>query len=701
MRFNNIKIVLDNGEVLDYTTPDTLGIKFNRIADDFQDISKRFQDFSYTFALPKTKNNSRVWSFPDAKGRINIFNGKELDCKVYNNSDLLLSGSIELTESNDDSFKCVFNSKFAELADILKGKNLVDLTTLPVIQNWNYGKSIIPHILADYQNSDEIDYQFPLTFYKSFYTTGYTGTGTRRGPNYQLERELGVLYNNGLPYIAGLKNNPLYWQSLPPAIYLTSIVKAIINEAGFRIGGSFIEDANLKTMVVPYCGTPDDLLGALSTGTTATTFNLNRTLPDIKQLDFIKSFINIFNLYFSVNPDTKQINFENYNVFFGGDVAPIDITRKVDKNTVAKIKQSINFKVTCDTDNNNNLVSAYGRVMPYKMLGQADPYLTVSTNNYVRKQTLQTPNVLPEQYTKTAYTNLWNKVEGDKEIKTGLSPLNYAPLCIINTQNISGTTYLTGSSNACLFYDGSLQIRKQYFIASIPFISAQTPYDDKGFKAFEDTEQNFCEGNDIANWQYDGKLKLMYYYGHFKYNEGIFNNVGLPVNGYLNEWTYISITTGGTCTLPTFKRVPLPVASPFKLMSKTEKERLVSSMCTYSGENNTTKVSEVGAEAQGLLQTYFCAGTVDDTHTSNDYSLTFGDANFQYDNLYSKFYQQKVNDFKAGHLVRASINISSFDWSEMQIYKPLLYDQQIYKLVSLKNYDPVTGRAEITMMLKT
>jgi hypothetical protein len=78
----NIRIISNIGE-LDYKSNE-FSIELNRITDDMQDLSNRFQDFSYEFELPFTKKNSRVFGAPEAKGSKGIFKiNQSIGCQVY------------------------------------------------------------------------------------------------------------------------------------------------------------------------------------------------------------------------------------------------------------------------------------------------------------------------------------------------------------------------------------------------------------------------------------------------------------------------------------------------------------------------------------------------------------------------------------------------------------------------------------------
>ena len=147
---NRIQIIV-YGKQLDYKSAEDLGIKFNRVVDDFTEggLSKRFGDFSYNFSLPRTKNNSTIFQYADAHGRKNIFKpNRDLPCEVYNNDRLLLDGVISLEAVTSDSFTCTFYSKLKEFAELL-GIETMDIDGSDVAELYDDGKiDVIKKYLA-------------------------------------------------------------------------------------------------------------------------------------------------------------------------------------------------------------------------------------------------------------------------------------------------------------------------------------------------------------------------------------------------------------------------------------------------------------------------------------------------------------------------------------------------------------------------
>lgn len=660
---NNIRIELSNGERLDYESETSLGIKFNRIADDFIDPSKRYGEFSYTFNLPKTKNNDRVFEFPDAKGRIRVFVGKTFSCDVFNNNQQLLSGIIELVGITDDTYQCRFYSKLTQLVDELKGKKMNDMTYLPTV-DWNYEVSIINHI----RGTTVIPHvEFPMVYYQTPFISGGTNIPmvTKRA-----EINLALVYNY-MNSNTGTwnKRNPRYEAAFPPAIYLKSMLDGIFADLGWTYNSSFFERADIQKIIIPFTGSGQDFTGAVEDSSPSDQLNLNKLLPKINQSEFLKTVLNVFNLYLIPDVVNKSVVIETYNTFFTDNSNPYPINvYNYEKNYL----DTANLITTKD-DNTNELPLGFNRIMDYGALTGANPTYIVNTSIDVR--TAISKPVLTQAYGKETFNKLWNKTTGTKEIKLSLSACNYYPYTLINDRSRFNATTTA----------------LPYFTVGIPLISVQTPQSNDGKDFCEEVSQNFVEGNDPSNFDYKGGFKMLYYYGAAAYNPSI--DGGLTA---YNDWQWVGIATGGTVTVPTFARVPVCIASPFVLLTKEQFDSLKSNIPLSSLEYT----DERGAEVHSVLLTYYSAGTDDDTHDPTTFSLTFGE-NSVYDNIYSVFHKKKYDDLENSYVLSGTMRMNENDWREMQINRTLLFDGELYKLVSIKGYDPILRTAQIEMIKKS
>lgn len=253
----NIRIILLDGRELDYTSPESLNIRMNRVADDLNNPDNRFSEYSYTFSLPKTKNNVEIFEYAGVSDIKNSFKTNPIECRLYKDEKLIIDGQIELRSVNE-SYNCVFYSKFVQLVDAIKDKNLRDIKSLPHISGFTYEDYIRTHINADYKNCDETPYQFPFVYYNTFYTPAgvYSGITDQDGVVFRKDTNKQNYYNllnrttNPMP-------NEFYFHQFPLSFYLKPVLEAMLKDAGWTLGGSFFENENIKKIIMPYVGDSD------------------------------------------------------------------------------------------------------------------------------------------------------------------------------------------------------------------------------------------------------------------------------------------------------------------------------------------------------------------------------------------------------------------------------------------------------------
>ena len=238
----NIKIQTSSGERLDYTTPESLNIKFNRVGDDYTNPKKRYGEFSYNFSLPKTKRNEKILQFPSAGGNNRKFKVNPVSVSVFNNDALVLSGNLELESIKEDTYECRFYSELTQLVDSLEDVNLQDITGFDPIVDWDYETTQAAHINANYLSSDETEYQFPQIFYSSFFTpwAAYEGLTDHFGYAFRAEGDRAM--QNYYYLINRTQNGDYcerYFHEYPLCFYLKSVMEKLLGHVGWSLSGSF------------------------------------------------------------------------------------------------------------------------------------------------------------------------------------------------------------------------------------------------------------------------------------------------------------------------------------------------------------------------------------------------------------------------------------------------------------------------------
>lgn len=505
---NRIRIIVYEQE-LDYKSAEDLGIRFNRVVDDMQDLNKKFGDFSYSFNLPRTKNNSTIFQYADAHGKRNKFRPNiDLPCQVFNNDRLLLDGVISLQSISNDAFGCVFYSKLKEFTDAIADKTLRDLQFDEI--EFDYETTIINHLNANYADSDEALFQFPLVFYSTYFCqySIYNGENDFYGNPIiadQMYQNYYYMFNS----VSTSKYNRFYHHQMPPAFYIVRVAEQIFKDAGWIIGGQFFEDANIKKIIMLYAGEQDiyDQATGVINGDAAVTLQPAKLLPKMRQLDFLKGLINMFNLYFTIDVQNQSIHFEPWTTYFTSGYNPYDITLKV-------FRESIEIGYM---ENNDPRIS----------FKEAQNQLIMGDNQVTTGYTTNPDSMTWNKISDINYDRFMNKEGTTDTIDIPFAEPAVKRTYLWNDYNSSGTH--TGA--------GAQQIYT-------PLISKQNPNENSN-KPFNKNSGYTYVYNTEDTMRFDGVPMLAYYLGQAT-----------------DSYHYFNIYTGGT-----INRVKFGVCSPFQVSS--------------------------------------------------------------------------------------------------------------------------------------
>ncbi len=655
---NRLKILVYEQE-LDYKSAEDLGISFQRIADNEADLSNKYGEFSYSFTLPITKTNSEIFLYANANGRKNIFQpNQDLPCKVYNNEQLLLDGVISLQAVTNTGFDCVLYSKLKEFADLIENKTLQDLQ-FPVIQ-WDYESSIINHINADYKSSDETYWQFPLTWYGTIYTPydTYKNKVDYRGVTFDNEVYPHQQYYYCMNTVTSNADNRFYHHQLPPAFYISSLITQIFADAGWSVGGQLFNSNSFKRVVMLYAGDNDlfdravsasqtaydDAGGILSTSGLTTPLYPAKLLPDMEQSEFLNGIVRMWGLYPIVSVENKTIKFVTYKELQGDTFNPYNITNKIFKETA---------KFTYMENNNPSII--FGESENFRVMGD-NAVSTGDTYNFtaMKWKSINNDNL----------QGFFNRNGTSESIEIPFAAPTVKKTFVWNNENQSGSA------------TGSL-----YTIMQQPLMSPNTPYD--GSKFSKGTGYTYVFNNETTI-KYNGSPTLHYFYG--KSESDIVQRSG---KGACSDYMYINIFTGGTQY-----RIPIGICSPFQL--KTYRDDIDAYAAAPEDLNSRKTISST--YLRSLWNTIGTNTPSSYSGIETDYSLCFDDSGYFHDTLWTVFHQPKYDRFQKSEILEADMRMNAYDWQEMQLNRPVLYNGQVYHIVEISNYNPIAGTASLRLM---
>lgn len=145
-----------------------------------------------------------------------------------------------------------------------------------------------------------------------------------------------------------IANTPITYATLP--VYLTS-QPGVSNNAG-NVNGDFYSVNYMSAQLNNITITIKDLPETPQRDRFGTLMRVPNNLPDVKQIDFLKSFINLYNLYLEVDTVNKVVWIESINDFYQPNITAYDINEKTNKTTfnikAPDVPRVYNFKWKID-----------------------------------------------------------------------------------------------------------------------------------------------------------------------------------------------------------------------------------------------------------------------------------------------------------------------------------------------------------------
>ena len=214
---SNIKIITSKGEI---ELDKELGFGVVYSADDLSDITKKNTPYSKTILAPATKSNNILFgNLFDVNSTFTVFNPNfKLDAKLVVNDTVVIEGYVQLLEikklnntdlqGNKIQYSIKISDNVVDFYSSIKNKNLNDLDFS------RYNHSLTKKDITDSWNNKE-GYVYPLFF------------------------------NN---------TNQYETKDFKPSIFHKTYLKQIASEAGFSLGGSFMDNPTYVNEIIPFNG---------------------------------------------------------------------------------------------------------------------------------------------------------------------------------------------------------------------------------------------------------------------------------------------------------------------------------------------------------------------------------------------------------------------------------------------------------------
>lgn len=182
-----------NGKMVELEDQDSLGIRLNAVLFNPTKVTTTKSEYSFSFDVPSTPNNDRIFNYANNLSRLNKFHGR-YTAKVVADGDEIFNGSmiIEKYGASKKMYSCnLVNVKTNTLEDIFKEKKLTDYkwmidysgaTTINAVNNDMSSKYYFPFLSygvfqKDYVSSDQVGNTYTSKFlidkYCKFYHSSF------------------------------------------------------------------------------------------------------------------------------------------------------------------------------------------------------------------------------------------------------------------------------------------------------------------------------------------------------------------------------------------------------------------------------------------------------------------------------------------------------------------------------------------------
>ena len=216
-----------NGKMVELEDQDSLGIRLNAVLFNPTKVTTTKSEYSFSFDVPSTPNNDRIFNYANNLSRLNKFHGR-YNAKVVADGDEIFNGSmiIEKYDASKKMYSCnLVNVKTNTLEDIFKDKKLTDYKWMIDYS----GATTINAVNKDMSSK----YYFPFLSYGVFQK------------DYISSDKVGNTYTSKFLIDKYCK---FYHSSFFPSINVSEEIRQLFEKEGYTVNGSLFNDPWLSNV---------------------------------------------------------------------------------------------------------------------------------------------------------------------------------------------------------------------------------------------------------------------------------------------------------------------------------------------------------------------------------------------------------------------------------------------------------------------
>lgn len=222
-KIHRVSLVVGNKQV-ELEDNEKLNMRINSIVFDPTKIQSKDAEYSFTFNIPMSPNNIKIFDYANVMEKNNKF-GKLWKCNVYADGELIFTGQLKIASIQKNMFKCnLVSVKINNVEEIFGESKMNEV-------DWKVDYDGCPTINSINSNLNS-EYFFPLAAYGAF----------QKLPKTRYSNEINAYSSK---YLID-NTNQIYEDTFSPSHRLLPLVKRMFEQKGYNVSGDIFEDEYAK-----------------------------------------------------------------------------------------------------------------------------------------------------------------------------------------------------------------------------------------------------------------------------------------------------------------------------------------------------------------------------------------------------------------------------------------------------------------------
>ena len=212
--------IIVNGQMVDILDRSSINLRINSVIYNPTEIKSKQAEYSFSFNLPTTPNNNRIFDYANELSKLNKFKNV-YNCEVYVDGDLIFNGSLRISSIKKGFYNVnLVSIKINTLEDIFGDMTMNEI-------DWKIPFESVGSINT-YNADLNSEVFFPLVSYGVF----------QKSPSYSNSSDI----ENYTSKFVFDKSNRWYYETFNPSMSLLGIVRRAFEQKGYKVEGNIFED---------------------------------------------------------------------------------------------------------------------------------------------------------------------------------------------------------------------------------------------------------------------------------------------------------------------------------------------------------------------------------------------------------------------------------------------------------------------------